>query len=238
MSERLACGLRPVEFNLDFIPHAEGSCLVTMGRTRVVCTATVETRVPNFLAGQGRGWITAEYGMLPRSTGTRQERERTRGKPNSRALEISRLIGRALRAVIDLEALGERTVMLDCDVIEADGGTRCASINGAAVALHQALARLVAAGYLTVNPLRQLVAAVSVGLVEGAQFLDLDYSLDSRAGVDLNVVLSADCRLIEVQGTAEREPFSRAELDSLLDLATVGIREINRFQNGALGIAG
>ncbi len=236
MSERLDSGMRPVEFSLDYIPHAEGSCLVTMGHTRVVCTATVETRVPNFLLGQRRGWITAEYGMLPRSTGTRQERERTRGKPNSRALEISRLIGRALRAVIDLEALGERTVVLDCDVIEADGGTRCASVSGAAVALHQALARLVTAGALAVNPLRQLVAAVSVGLIEGVPYLDLDYSLDSRAGVDLNVVMSADNCLIEVQGTAERETFSRAQLDSLLDLATSGIREINRFQNGALGL--
>ncbi len=237
MSERLPSGLRPVEFCLDYIPHAEGSCLVTMGRTRVICTATLENRVPNFLEGKGTGWITAEYAMLPRSTGTRQERERTRGKPNSRALEISRLIGRALRAVIDFQALGERTLMLDCDVIEADGGTRCASINGAAVALRLALDRLTASGAVAAHPMKQMVAAVSVGLVDKELRLDLDYNLDSRAGVDLNVVMSADLRLIEVQGTAEREPFGREALDGMLDLATAGIRQINGYQNGALGLA-
>jgi ribonuclease PH len=237
VSDRLPSGLRPVEFHLDYIPHAEGSCLVTMGHTRVICTATLENRVPNFLEGKGTGWITAEYAMLPRSTGTRQERERTRGKPNSRALEISRLIGRALRAVVDFKALGERTIVLDCDVIEADGGTRCASINGAAVALRLALDRLAASGAVAAHPMKQMVAAVSVGLIDGQLHLDLDYALDSRAGVDLNVVMSADLRLIEVQGTAEREPFGRDDLDGMLDLAANGIRQINGYQNGALELA-
>jgi ribonuclease PH len=218
--------------------HAEGSCLASMGLTRVLCSATVEEKLPPFLEGAGKGgWVTAEYGMLPRSTHTRQQRERARGSANSRALEISRLIGRALRIAVDLPSLGERTVTLDCDVLQADGGTRCCAVNGAVVALHLALGKLVAGGKLAANPLKTLVAAVSVGLVDGAPRLDLDYALDSRAGVDLNVVLTAGGKLVEIQGTAEHEPFDRGQLDELLDLAGEGIDRLIAIQKEVLGLA-
>ena len=228
--------LRPIKLELGKLAHPEGSCLISMGLTRVLCTATVEDKVPRFLQDTGRGWVTAEYGMLPRSTHTRQERERTRGRPNSRALEISRLIGRCLRAGVDLKSLGERTVILDCDVLQADGGTRCAAINGAAVALHQALEHLVRQGELTANPMHTMVAAVSVGLVDRKPVLDLDYGQDSQAAVDMNVVMTGEGAFVEIQGTAEQSPFDRQELDKMLDLARLGIEELIRQQRKALGL--
>jgi len=228
--------LRPVGIETGKLTHPEGSCLFSMGQTRVLCTASVEDKVPAFLQEAGRGWVTAEYGMLPRSTHTRQERERTRGKPNSRALEISRLIGRCLRACVDLKSLGERTVILDCDVLQADGGTRCCAVNGAVVALYQALEHLVSEGGLQSNPMHILVAAVSVGLIEGRPALDLDYSEDSRAAVDMNVVMTDRGGFVEVQGTAEKTPFERRELDEMLELAGVGIEELVRRQREALGL--
>ena len=238
MHERSRTELRPVLLAPGWMAHAEGSCLAEMGLTRVLCSATVEEKLPPFLEHAGKGgWVTAEYGMLPRSTHTRQQRERSRGSANSRALEISRLIGRALRIAVDLPALGERTITLDCDVLQADGGTRCCAINGAVVALHLALGKLVGEGKLTANPLKTLVAAVSVGLVDGAPRLDLDYALDSRAEVDLNVVMTAGGRLVEVQGTAEHEPFDRSQLNELLDLAGQGIGHLIAIQKEVLGIA-
>ncbi|MFC1537751.1 ribonuclease PH [Gemmatimonadota bacterium] len=228
--------LRPIEIEIGKLLHPEGSCLFSMGRTRVLCTATVEDKVPPFLQDTGKGWVTAEYGMLPRSTNTRQERERTRGKANSRALEISRLIGRSLRACVDLQALGRRTVILDCDVLQADGGTRCCAVNGAAIALHQALQQLVDQGRLPDNPMRTLAAAVSVGMVQGEPALDLDYEKDSGAGVDMNVVMNGEGRFIEIQGSAEKSTFSRGELDRLLELSGLGIEEILRRQRETLGL--
>lgn len=236
MTDRPPDRLRNLEFRLDFLSHAEGSCLVSLGGTRVICAATVQESVPRFLEGKGTGWVTAEYDMLPRSTHTRRERERGRGRPDSRSLEISRLVGRAMRAVVDCGALGERTVVLDCDVIDADGGTRCASVCGASAALHDALRRMVASGALPTHPMRSLAAAVSVGIVDGVPRLDLCYELDRRADVDMNVVMSEDGRLIEIQGTAEHAPFERRELDLLLDLAAGGIREIIAQQRKALGL--
>ena len=236
MEEKDRLELRPVEFELDCNVHAEGSCLASMGRTMVLCTATVEQRVPPFLEGTGQGWVTAEYGMLPRSTHSRQQRERTRGGANSRALEISRLIGRALRMVVDLESLAGRTVILDCDVIQADGGTRCCAINGAALALYKALSGLAGQGELERNPLKSLVAAVSVGLVDGGLELDLDYESDSRAGVDLNVVMTGSGELVEIQGTAESKPFSEEELNEMLSLARKGIEKLITMQKKVLGI--
>ncbi len=226
--------LRPVRIVLDPLEFPEGSALIEQGRTRVLCTVTVEERVPPFLAGSGRGWVTAEYGMLPRATPTRSPREAVQGRPSGRTQEIQRLIGRALRAVVDLDKLGERTLIVDCDVLQADGGTRTAAITGAWVALVRAVGRLRAEGLLEADPIKQAVAAVSVGIVGGVPVLDLEYAEDSQAQVDLNVVMAADGRLVEIQGTAEAEPFSRDQLNQLLDLAEVGIRQLLKAQQAAL----
>jgi ribonuclease PH len=236
-SERQPDQLRPLRFTRRFTRHAEGSVLVEMGDTRVLCTASVEERVPPFLKDLGRGWVTAEYGMLPRATGERTPREAARGRQGGRTLEIQRLIGRSLRAATDLTALGERTITLDCDVLQADGGTRCASINGAWVALHDAVSPLLAAGTLVRDPLQGAVAAVSVGLYQGVPVLDLDYAEDCGAGTDMNVVMSDAGRFIEVQGTAEGSPFSRTQLDALLDLAVAGIARITAAQKACLASA-
>ncbi len=225
--------LRPLTFDVDFIPSAHGSVLVAAGQTRVICTAMVEESVPGWLRGKGSGWVTAEYGMLPGSTSTRKPRDAARGKTDGRTVEIQRLIGRSLRGVCDLALLGERSVWVDCDVIQADGGTRCAAISGAYVALHRALARSVDAGGLRELPLRDAVAAVSVGVIDGEPRLDLPYEEDVRAEVDMNVVMTGDGRLVEVQGTAEGEPFGRETLDALLDLAARGIGEIGALQRRA-----
>ncbi|HRR34109.1 MAG TPA: ribonuclease PH [Kiritimatiellia bacterium] len=226
--------LRTLTFERRFTRHAEGSVLIKQGETWVLCTASVEERVPPFLRGSGRGWVTAEYSMLPRSTVERKEREIKRGKPDARGTEIGRLIGRALRAAVDMEALGERTVTIDCDVLQADGGTRCASITGGMVALAEAVAWLRREGRLTADPIKQFVAAVSVGLCGGVPELDLDYAHDSTADVDLNVVMTADGRFVEIQGTAEHEPFTDAELDALRALAGKGIRTLIKRQRQAL----
>ena len=233
-SQRQPDQLRPLVIERNFTRHAEGSVLIRMGDTHVLCNASVEDSVPPFLRGKGQGWVTAEYGMLPRSTHTRSAREAAKGKQTGRTQEIQRLIGRSLRAVVDLKALGERQITLDCDVLQADGGTRCASITGACVALHDALSTLVAAGKLARHPMRELVAAVSVGIVGGVPLLDLYYAEDSGCDTDMNVVMTAGGGIIEVQGTAEGEPFSRAELDALLELAAAGIGEIIAAQKSAL----
>jgi len=235
-TERTPQQLRELKITRHYTCHAEGSVLVEFGSTKVLCTASVEESVPPFLRGKGSGWVTAEYGMLPRSTHTRSAREAAKGKQSGRTQEIQRLIGRSLRAVTDLAMLGECQITLDCDVLQADGGTRCASITGACVALHDALATLVASGKLPANPLRELVAAVSVGIVDGQPRLDLDYVEDSACDTDMNVVMTASGGLIEVQGTAEGAPFSRIELDTLLTLATQGINNILQAQRTALGI--
>lgn len=227
--------LRPLEVELGAAPYAEGSCLIVMGDTRVLCTASVQEGVPTWREPSGKGWVTGEYGMLPRSTHTRTPRERNGAK--GRTQEIQRLIGRSLRSVTDMAALGLRTVVVDCDVLQADGGTRTASITGAAMALHRACGYLLAEGKVARNPARELVAAVSVGLVDGVPCLDLDYGEDSRAQVDLNLVATETGRLAEVQGTAEGDPFSRAELEELVDLGMEGIRLLNGAQRQALGIA-
>jgi ribonuclease PH len=230
--------LRPVRFTRGYTSHAEGSVLVEFGDTRVLCTASVEDKVPTFLKGQGRGWVTAEYGMLPRATGERTPREAARGKQGGRTLEIQRLIGRSLRAAVELSALGERTVTLDCDVLQADGGTRTAAITGAWVALFDALTGLRAAGALATDPIKAQIAAVSVGVYAGVPVLDLDYAEDCQAHTDMNLVMDGDGRLIEVQGTAEGAPFSRADLDALLDLGAAGIGRIQQAQREALGLGG
>jgi ribonuclease PH len=230
-SDRAADELRETTFELDTAPFAEGSCVISMGATRVLCTATVEDGVPPFREGIG-GWVTGEYAMLPRATQRRTSRERRGAR--GRTQEIQRLIGRSLRAAVDLEALGERTVTVDCDVLTADGGTRTASITGACVALHEALRGLVEAGELERSPLRQLVAAISVGIVDGRPLLDLEYIEDVGADVDFNVVSLEDDRMVEVQGTAEGAPFSRGELDSLLDLARLGIEKLLTLQREAI----
>jgi ribonuclease PH len=227
-------GLRPTRIDAGFVPTATGSALITQGETRVICTASVDESVPRWMAGQGRGWVTAEYGMLPASTGDRKQRDVSKGRPDGRTVEIQRLIGRSLRGVIDFEALGERTVWLDCDVLTADGGTRCASITGAFVALDLACRRLIAEGKLQRSPLTGSVAAVSCGVVDGAPVLDLDYREDSTAEVDANVVMTGDGALIEVQATAERTPLSRAHLDDLLGLAALGIEELRAVQAEAV----
>jgi len=232
-SDRQAGQLRPVSFVRNFTRYAEGSVLVSFGETRVLCTASVEESVPPFLRGQGKGWVTAEYSMLPRATHTRSAREAARGKQGGRTLEIQRLIGRALRAVIDFEALGERTIIIDCDVLQADGGTRTASITGAWVALADAIDGLLAGGKLGRSPLRDSVAAVSVGIVAGTPCLDLDYKEDSGAAVDMNIVMTGDGRFVEVQGTAEDEPFTDAELDALRELGRQGCRELAALQQAA-----
>ena len=223
--------LRPIKITPGFIGNAEGSALVECGNTRIICTASVEDKVPVFLRGAGKGWITAEYGMLPRSTGTRMIRESSRGKLSGRTQEIQRLIGRALRAVVDLESLGERTIWIDCDVIQADGGTRTASITGAFISLAYALSSLIIAGKLDKPVLLDTVAAVSVGIVEGVPLLDLCYVEDSSADVDMNVIMTGDLKLVEIQGTAEGNSFDRQELDRLLDLAEKGIGEIVAVQS-------
>jgi ribonuclease PH len=230
--------LRPVEILPGFVETADGSALISVGRTRVICTASVDEAVPPWMRGRGRGWVTAEYGMLPGSTGERKPRDVAKGRPDGRTTEIQRLIGRSLRAVVDLDALGERTVWLDCDVLQADGGTRCASICGAWVSLHQALTGLLDAGSLAELPLRDSIAAVSVGMVEGTPLLDLAYTEDSRAESDMNVVMTGAGRLVEVQATAEGATFSRPELDLLLDLAESGIRGLTAAQLAAVAPAG
>jgi ribonuclease PH len=214
---------------------ATGSALIEQGGTRVICTASAQDGVPRWLTGQGRGWVTAEYGMLPASTGDRKQRDVSKGRPDGRTVEIQRLIGRSIRGVVDFAGLGERTIYLDCDVLEADGGTRCASITGAYVALHLALQRMVAEGALTTVPLTESIAAVSCGMVEGVPMLDLDYSEDSTAEVDANVVMTGDGGLVEVQATAERTPLSRASLDELLVLGQAGIERLREAQQAALG---
>jgi ribonuclease PH len=233
---RAADALRPLTLTRHYTRHAEGSVLVEFGHTKVLCTASIEERVPSFLKGKGSGWITAEYGMLPRSTHTRTDREAAKGKQSGRTQEIQRLIGRSLRAVTDLAALGERQIVLDCDVLQADGGTRCASITGACVALHDALSGLVAAGNLDAHPMRDFVAAVSVGIVEDTPLLDLDYAEDSTCDTDMNVVMTGNGGIVEIQGTAEGAPFTRAELDALLALARDGIAEVVAAQKTALEV--
>jgi ribonuclease PH len=222
--------LRSISFDVDFIPSATGSCLITVGDTRVVCTAMVEESVPAWMRGQGAGWVTAEYGMLPGSTSTRKARDAARGRLDGRTVEIQRLIGRSLRSVVDRRMLGERTIWVDCDVLQADGGTRCAAISGGYVALHRALAVLTRDGRLRELPLTQTVGAVSVGVIDGSPVLDLPYAEDVRAETDMNVVMTGDGRFIEVQGTAEAAPFGRDELDAMLALAEQGIRAIRDLQ--------
>jgi ribonuclease PH len=236
-SQRKPDELRPIVIERAYTRHAEGSVLVAFGDTRVICTASVEEGVPGFLKGRAQGWVTAEYGMLPRSTHTRTDREAARGKQSGRTQEIQRLIGRSLRAVIDLGELGERTVKLDCDVIQADGGTRTASVTGAFVALHDAVAALVERGTLAASPIRDFVAAVSVGLYEGVPVLDLDYAEDSRCDADMNVVMTGSGGFVEVQGTAEGDPFSASQMQSLIALAQAGIGELVAKQKAALGVA-
>jgi ribonuclease PH len=235
-SNRQANELRAVRITRGFTRHAEGSVLIECGDTRVICTASVEESVPAFLKGKGQGWLTAEYGMLPRSTNTRMRRESAEGKQSGRTQEIQRLIGRSLRAIADLRLLGERTIRIDCDVIQADGGTRCASITGACIALHDAVNGCRRAGQISTEPLRGLVAAVSVGVVGGVPMLDLDYSEDSNCDTDMNVVMTSDGGFVEVQGTAEGAPFSRAEMDRLLGLAEGGIGELITAQRTALAL--
>jgi ribonuclease PH len=226
--------LRPISIEPGFMRTATGSALISAGETRVICTASAQESVPRWMTGKGRGWLTAEYGMLPASTGDRKQRDATRGRQDGRTVEIQRLIGRSLRGVIDLGALGERTIYLDCDVLQADGGTRCASITGAYVALALACVRLQADGKLENSPLSGSVAAVSCGMVEGQALLDLDYSEDSTAEVDANVVMTGEGGLIEVQATAERTPLSRAHLDELLALAGKGIERLRAAQEQAI----
>jgi ribonuclease PH len=229
--------LRPVTVEPGFVRTATGSALISIGETRVICTASAQESVPRWMAGRGEGWVTAEYGMLPASTGDRKQRDATRGRQDGRTVEIQRLIGRSLRGVVDFAALGERTLYLDCDVLQADGGTRCASITGAYVALELACARLQADGRLARSPLTGTVAAVSCGMREGQALLDLDYSEDSTAEVDANVVMTGDGGLVEVQATAERTPLSRAHLDELLALAAKGITELRVEQQRAVAAA-
>ena len=229
-NQRGATQLRPTRITRDYLPHAEGSVLIEMGNTHVVCTASISNGVPRWLKGSGQGWITAEYGMLPRSTGERMRREAAAGGQGGRTMEIQRLIGRSLRAVTDMYALGDLTITLDCDVVRADGGTRCASINGDAVALYDALQRL----RLKRNPMRSLVGAISLGIVGGEVLMDLDYSEDSTADTDMNVVMAEGGGLIEIQGTAEKHPFQRQELDRMLDLSTAAIAKINELQRKVL----
>jgi ribonuclease PH len=233
---RKADSLRPVTLQRHYTRHAEGSVLVSFGDTKVLCTASVEEKVPPFKRGGGEGWLTAEYGMLPRATHTRSDREAAKGKQSGRTQEIQRLIGRSLRAVFDLKALGERTISLDCDVIQADGGTRTAAITGAFVAAHDAVSWLLQQGRITQSPIRDFVAAVSVGVVEGTPLLDLEYVEDSACDTDMNVVMTGSGGFVEVQGTAEGVPFSRAEMDTLLGLAAKGIGELNALQKQALGV--
>jgi ribonuclease PH len=233
-SQRQPSQLRQVRITRQFTRHAEGSVLIEIGDTRVLCTASVEEFVPPFLRGTGAGWVTAEYGMLPRSTHTRTQREAAKGKQTGRTQEIQRLIGRALRAVTDLKALGERQITLDCDVLQADGGTRCAAITGAWLALNDACAHLLAQGRLVVNPLSDHVAAISVGIYQGSPVLDLDYAEDSSCDTDMNVVMTGSGGIVEIQGTAEGVPFTRGQMNQLLDLADAGIGQLIARQKAAL----
>ena len=233
-SQRLPEQLRSIRITRNFTRHAEGSVLIEMGDTQVLCTASVEESLPGFLRGKGQGWVTAEYGMLPRSTHTRSAREAAKGKQSGRTQEIQRLIGRSLRAVTDLKALGERQITLDCDVLQADGGTRCASITGAWLALHEACAGLVAQGKLATSPLLDHVAAISVGIYKGVPVLDLDYPEDSDCDTDMNVVMTGKGGIVEIQGTAEGEPFTRAQMNQLVDMAEAGIKELVERQKAAL----
>ena len=232
--DRSDADLRPVEIEPGFVSSADGSALISVGGTRVICTASVSTRVPKWMEGNGKGWVTAEYSMLPASTGDRKPRDISKGKLDGRSVEIQRLIGRSLRVGVDFEALGERSVYVDCDVLEADGGTRCASITGGYVALYLALAELVKSGELKKMPITTAIAAVSVGMVGGRAVCDLDYSEDSTAEVDANVVMTGDGGLVEVQATAEQTPLSRAHLDDLLGLAEVGIAQLRVAQEAAI----
>ena len=233
--DRAPADLRPVTIEPGFVRTADGSALISQGETRVICTASVSDSVPRWLEGKGRGWLTAEYAMLPASTGERKQRDVSKGRQDGRGVEIQRLIGRSLRGVVDMEALGERSVVVDCDVLQADGGTRCAAITGGYVALQLALAPLVGAGTIDTLPLNQSVAAVSVGMVDGRPMCDLDYVEDSAAEVDANVVMTGDGGLVEVQATAERTPLSRASLDELLELAETGIARLRAEQERAAG---
>ena len=234
---RPADALRPVTIQRGYTCHAEGSVLVSFGDTKVLCTASVEEKVPPHKRGSGEGWVTAEYGMLPRATHTRSDREAARGKQSGRTQEIQRLIGRSLRTVFDLKLLGERSILLDCDVLQADGGTRTAAITGAFVAAHDAVSFLLKQGRIAQSPIRDFVAAVSVGVVQGTPLLDLEYTEDSTCDTDMNVVMTGSGGFVEVQGTAEGVPFSRAEMDRLLALADKGIRDLNALQKQALGVA-
>ncbi len=234
-SQRLPNQLREIRITRHYTKHAEGSVLIECGDTKVICTASVEERVPPHQKGSGEGWVTAEYGMLPRSTGSRMQREAAKGKQSGRTQEIQRLIGRSLRAVVDLKKLGERTIHLDCDVIQADGGTRTASITGSFVALRDAIAYLMQKGLLTESPLKDSVAAISVGIYQGTPVLDLDYLEDSECDTDMNVVMLGSGHFVEVQGTAEGHAFSRAEMDELLELAKSGIEDLIGMQRAALG---
>ncbi len=233
-SGRTSNQLRPVTITRNFTKHAEGSVLIEFGETKVLCNASVEEGVPRFLKGKGQGWITAEYGMLPRSTHSRMRREASNGKQGGRTLEIQRLIGRSLRAAVDMNQLGENTIYIDCDVIQADGGTRTASISGACVALHDALAHMRAKGIIKTNPMKHWIGAISVGIYKGTPVLDLDYPEDSEAETDMNIVMDENGGFIELQGTAEAEPFSGDELMALLDLGKQGIREIFDLQKQAI----
>ena len=233
-SQRLPEQLREIRITRNFTRHAEGSVLIEMGDTQVLCTASIEESLPPFLRGKGQGWVTAEYGMLPRSTHTRSAREAAKGKQSGRTQEIQRLIGRSLRAVTDLKALGERQITLDCDVLQADGGTRCASITGAWLALYDACATLVAAGKLPASPILDHVAAISVGIYKGVPVLDLDYPEDSDCDTDMNVVMTGRGGIVEIQGTAEGEPFTRAQMGQLVDLAEAGINDLVARQKAAL----
>ncbi|MFZ2541838.1 MAG: ribonuclease PH [Gallionella sp.] len=233
-SQRLPNQLREIQITRSYIKHAEGSVLIKCGDTKVICTASVEERVPPHKKGSGEGWVTAEYGMLPRSTGERMNREAAKGKQSGRTQEIQRLIGRSLRAVVDLKKLGERTIQIDCDVIQADGGTRTASITGAFVALHDAVSGLMVKGAVKESPLRDFIAAISVGIYQGTPVLDLDYVEDSACDTDMNVVMLGSGHFVEVQGTAEGHPFSRDEMDILLELARGGIAELIVKQQAAL----
>lgn len=225
---------RDIKITRQFTKHAEGSVLIEFGDTKVICTASIDEKTPPFLKGTGKGWVTAEYGMLPRSTGSRMNREAARGKQTGRTVEIQRLIGRSLRAAVDLKALGERSIQIDCDVIQADGGTRTASITGGCVALIDALQSLVDAGKLSSLPLKQKIAAISVGIYKGSPVLDLDYPEDSEAETDMNVVMNEEGKFIEVQGTAEAEAFDQDEFNAMLDLAKKGLKEIFILQENAL----
>jgi ribonuclease PH len=235
-SQRANNQLRKVEIIRHYTKHAEGSVLIKFGDTHVLCTASVEEKVPGFLKGKGQGWVTAEYGMLPRSTGSRMDREAAKGKQSGRTQEIQRLIGRSLRAIIDLEKLGERSIHIDCDVIQADGGTRTASITGAYVALHDAISTLLKSEKISENPLKQAVAAISVGVYKGAPVLDLDYIEDSDCDTDMNVVMTSDGGFVEIQGTAEGEPFDKAAMNAMLDLAQAGIAQLLAQQMQVLKI--